>query len=617
MNVEGEEDLQYYDVTAEDQCKDPAYDYIMRQLQQDPNSKVGRSLSRTWLVKDDGRLWRHSATLDGEPVELLAVPRHSRGALLRRFHHLCHRGHTPLVEAIRVSYYWPRMSADCLDFVNACTICAGVKSRKQVTAPVQPSPTPDRPFNVIHVDHKGPLPRSGRFTNILVVTCALTRFTLYIPVESTTADDTVRHLMARVFCVFGFPLVIRSDNGPAFVNGLQTAMSKFFGYRHVPILPYNAQANGIAEASVKRIKTLLDRHTDGYTEWHRILPLAQLQLNSHVHNGTGVTPFMALFGRPPTGIEFLENPSLLPSSTSGSEFLIEIKQRMQRLHKEIKQASDDIKKLNTDAQNLRRLNEDNRTGSIIASTPDKPSYVRILRGSQEGATYLRKHGHGDVWKYRYKVLEVTPHAVRLEVPKDGSVPAISQWQLIRRCEPSLADEIMPSPDDPKMTDMGVPLYPNGGEVLVEDDPDKEWEIDKVVSAEKVGNRYRLWIKWKGIFDPTPMWKSELEAETSNEEVRAEIKEAVDRCKILNREVAAEDDPEVEDVRVEDDAGGADEAAGNEDGAADPEEMGRGRRNRKQATRFGFDAFAVYEGRCDKMIPVEAIMLNMFGYEDDL
>jgi hypothetical protein len=34
------------------------------------------------------------------------------------------------------------------------------------------------------------------------------------------------------------------------------------------------------------------------------------------------------------------------------------------------------------------------------------------------------------------VREVRPHAVLLDVPKDGSVPAIGEWQLIRKHEPA-------------------------------------------------------------------------------------------------------------------------------------------------------------------------------------
>ena len=70
------------------------------------------------------------------------------------------------------------------------------------------------------------------------------------------ADETLKVLMSRVFCVFGFPLVMVSDNNSTFRNSLAAAMAKYFGYRHVFILPYNAQANGMAEASVKRIKLI-------------------------------------------------------------------------------------------------------------------------------------------------------------------------------------------------------------------------------------------------------------------------------------------------------------------------------------------------------------------------
>ena len=133
-----------------------------------------------------------------------------------------------------------------------------------------------------------------------MVVCALTRFTLCIPVANVTAEETQKALVARVFSIFGVSFVVATDNGPAFRSGLQKQKADFFGFRHVPILPYNAAANGTAEASVKRIKLLLDRHTKGYDEWHRMLPLAQLQLNSHVHTGTDMSPYMALFGRHPT-----------------------------------------------------------------------------------------------------------------------------------------------------------------------------------------------------------------------------------------------------------------------------------------------------------------------------
>ena len=167
----------------------------------------------------------------------------------------------------------------------------------------------------------------------MVVVCALTCFTLYIPVRNVTAAETHRELMTHVFSIFGFPLVMVSDNGPAFNSGLQRQMADFFGFRRIPILPYNAAANGTAEASVKRIKLLLDRHIKGYDEWHCILPMAQLQLNSHVHTGTEMSPYMALFVRAPHGIAHLENPSLLSKTGSGSEWLCDARGIMIHMQK--------------------------------------------------------------------------------------------------------------------------------------------------------------------------------------------------------------------------------------------------------------------------------------------
>ena len=75
----------------------------------------------------------------------------------------------------------------------------------------------------------------------------------------------------------------------------------------------------------------------------------------------------------------------------------------------------------------------------------------------EEAKYLRRHGHGTPWKYRYRVLEVRPHAVRLSVPKDRSVPAIGEWQLIRRMEPASTETHRPHLNDPWMAELGIPV----------------------------------------------------------------------------------------------------------------------------------------------------------------
>jgi hypothetical protein len=89
--------------------------------------------------------------------------------------------------------------------------------------PIGSAPTPTRPFEVIHLDHKGELPECDGYKHVLTTVCALTKFTLYNPVKSTTASETLDALITHVFSIFGPPLVIVADNGSAFANKLMDA----------------------------------------------------------------------------------------------------------------------------------------------------------------------------------------------------------------------------------------------------------------------------------------------------------------------------------------------------------------------------------------------------------
>ena len=97
-----------------------------------------------------------------------------------------------------------------------------------------------------------------------------------------------------------------------------------------------------------------------------------------------------------------------------------------------------------------------------------------------------------------------------------------------------------------MTELGVPLPSvrvNSAE-KDNDDDDTVYEIERVLRAEKIKNRYRLWIKWKGFNDPTPMWRSHLAQQTCNAELLKEIDDALDRCRT---ELNGADADEEEDV----------------------------------------------------------------------
>ena len=527
-----------YSVTLFEQLKDPNLRSKIDLLKAPEKNYAGKAVvPKRWILKDD-LLHYLEFNEEGQVTAKLAVPEAGRTAIMARYHYVNHRGHEPLANLISQSYYWPNMRQSCLDFVNTCKVCQPLLSRPLARAVTQPIPTPSKPFSVIHVDHKGPLRKSGEFFNILVVVCALTRYSLFIPVRSTTADETLRALNSRVFSVFGNPAVIVSDNGPAFVSELSEAASAFFGYRHIHCLPYNAQANGTAESAVKRIKLLLDRQTHGYENWHKLLPTMQQLLNATVHNGTGVTPFFALFGREPDGLERLENPALYPEG-DGHEFLTNLKGRLISLHKELQKHSDAIKMARSAEKNAREYANlhSSRFGIVKASTPDQPRYVWMIHGSKEQAAYTRKHGHGAPWKHKYKVLEVKPHAVRLEIPTDGSAPRVNEWQLIRKVHPAAEGEHAPDLDSPFLTETGIPVtrdrMPLPAEASIDEHgelvfSDEVYDIEHVSHAEKVGDKFKIWIKWRDYDELTWEWQHSLEYQSCNNELLGEITRAVDK-----------------------------------------------------------------------------------------
>eukprot|EP00966_Prymnesium_polylepis_P205971 4772754-Prymnesium_polylepis.1 len=65
---------------------------------------------------------------------------------------------------------------------------------------------------------------------------------------------------------------------------------------------------------------------------------------------------------------------------------------------------------------------------------------------------------------------------------------------------------MPHDNDPELHESGYRIpTPSANRGLTAVDDDTVYEIDRILSAEKVHGRYRLWIKWKDHADATPEW----------------------------------------------------------------------------------------------------------------
>ena len=133
-----------------------------------------------------------------------------------------------------------------------------------------------------------------------------------------------------------------------------------------------------------------------------------------ISSGINEVPFTALFGRAPPTLAALENPELLPNTSPEEKTIRNFAESITRLQIRLKGVSDEVKR------------------ARAAADATQPSRRRVQPGDKiwltysdgERARYLRKHGHGAAWRHAYTVDKVKPHAVRLVIPADGSVPGV-------------------------------------------------------------------------------------------------------------------------------------------------------------------------------------------------
>jgi len=394
------------------------------------------------------------------------------------------------------------------------------------------NPMPSEPFLKLNIDLKGPLPESGGYRYILVAVDALTRYAMYIPIADKKGETVFRALLNHVFSLFGMPygMTIISDNGTEFKNELMDEMSQFLGFRKIAVLPWNPTANSVAESAVKRVKTVLDRHTRRYRDWHKILPLAQYMLNSTQQEGIKsdavTSPFAALFGRDAPQIPELENP-VLRREGDGSVYLESLAERLRTLHMHVKEVSDKLREARRIKHNARICQtEQFKEGDVVYLT-----YHNAVEAAR-----IRKSGHGSHWRHRYQVVAVKEFAIKLEA-LEGS-PPLDSWQpmhKVSKSPPEIVDHSCSLLLDgfggiyaPGFTRKSpkVESHPLGGSETVGPPPDEDgyYEVETVLSAYKVGKRWMIRIKWEGYTQPTDEPRVEI-LRNCTPEVRRAIRHA--------------------------------------------------------------------------------------------
>jgi len=111
--------------------------------------------------------------------------------------------------------------------------------------------------------------------------------------------DQLAEKFYMIFCAFGPPKIMQSDNGTEFVNQLVEALLKAANVDHRLVAPWNPRANGLAEQTVGNVKLVLKKKLEGMLDrWDEALPGVTHAINTTESRQFKATPFSLFFGRP-------------------------------------------------------------------------------------------------------------------------------------------------------------------------------------------------------------------------------------------------------------------------------------------------------------------------------
>ncbi|CAB0011535.1 unnamed protein product [Nesidiocoris tenuis] len=192
----------------------------------------------------------------------------------------------------RQTVFWPAISSDIQNIVEACKLCQERRPSIQ-KEPLMNDPLPDRPFVDVSMDL---FSTGGK--NFMVYVDRLSGWPIIVQFGTRCPNSaTVINSQRRIFSDTGIPIRIRCDGGPQFSSLEFKEFLRKWKINKSPSSPHFPQSNGHAEAAVKVMKSLISKCTKNGVldeeEYH-----AGLLEFRNTPTSTGYSPSQLLMGRP-------------------------------------------------------------------------------------------------------------------------------------------------------------------------------------------------------------------------------------------------------------------------------------------------------------------------------
>lgn len=360
VNEEWSDDVMQ-EAQQEDRDIQPIYDWISagaskpKWCEVAPMSTVTKSYWAQWesLVMHNRVLCRKWESVNGKDAHLqVVVPRKRVSDVLRFFHDGASGGHLGVKRTlmkIRQRFYWINCREDVEAWCRRCTSCSSVKGPHTRSRGALKVYNVGAPWERIALDVAGPFPTSDRGNKyILVVMDYFTKWPEVFAIPNQEAVTVAETVVAEVFCRYGVPLEIHSDQGRNFESLVFQETCRVMGIHKTRTTAYHPQSDGMVERFNQTLERHLAKVVDNHQkDWDRHIPLFLMAYRTAVHESTAVTPACANFGRElrlPADL-LTGRPPDAPKTIS--EYTSELRNRLDDVHSHVRehglQASEKMK----------------------------------------------------------------------------------------------------------------------------------------------------------------------------------------------------------------------------------------------------------------------------------
>ena len=343
------------------------------------------------------------------------LPQKCRAKVLELAHQIPlagHLGRDKTADRLLYRFYWPTLYKDVGEYCRQCEVCQKTRSRKPRRAPLIPLPILEEPFQRIGMDIVGPLPRSARgHQYILVVTDYATRYPEAVPMKNIDADRVAEELV-NIFSRVGLPKEILTDQGTNFQSQLLQEIHRLLQVTALRTTPYHPQTDGLTERFNQTLKSMLRKFaTKEGKDWDRLIPYLLFTYREVPQASTGFSPFELLYGRSVRGpLDVLKESweARKKSSESVVSYVLLMRERMEAMVEEVQKNCEKAQKKQKQWYDENAREREFQVGDyVLVLLPD--STQKLFARWQGPYVIKRKVGDVDYQvdkKKQYRVLHV-------------------------------------------------------------------------------------------------------------------------------------------------------------------------------------------------------------------